>query len=157
MANSKYEYVKKFELDDSLLPGCWIVVRIDGKGFTRFGLQPPQGHMGVLIHASKPPPQSHFCRFSEVHGFEKPNDKRALDLMDESAKVQQSHRLAPVSHGCGPSSCNLPVAAAHTTHHIVACCLLQSVMRDFPEIKLAFGESDEYSFVLHKDSNLYGV
>ena len=35
MANSRYEYVKKFELDDTLLPGCWIVVRLDGKGFTR--------------------------------------------------------------------------------------------------------------------------
>jgi len=35
MANSRYEYVRKFELDDTLLPGCWIVVRLDGKGFTR--------------------------------------------------------------------------------------------------------------------------
>jgi hypothetical protein len=60
MAGSKYEYVKRFELDDSLLPGanpaCWpdlhdccirmrlgscllagccIVVRLDGKGFTK--------------------------------------------------------------------------------------------------------------------------
>lgn len=35
MANSKYEYVKRFELDDSLLPGCWIVLRLDGKGFTK--------------------------------------------------------------------------------------------------------------------------
>jgi tRNAHis guanylyltransferase len=35
MANSKYSYVKKFELDDRLLPNCWIVVRLDGKGFTK--------------------------------------------------------------------------------------------------------------------------
>lgn len=35
MAHSKWEYVKKYELDDTLLPGCYIVVRIDGKGFTR--------------------------------------------------------------------------------------------------------------------------
>jgi hypothetical protein len=35
MANSKYEYVKSYELDDKLLPGCFIVVRIDGKGFTK--------------------------------------------------------------------------------------------------------------------------
>jgi hypothetical protein len=27
------------------------------------------------------------CRFSDVHGFDKPNDKRALDLMNECAKV----------------------------------------------------------------------
>jgi hypothetical protein len=35
MANSKYEYVKLYEQPDPLLPGCWIVVRVDGKGFTR--------------------------------------------------------------------------------------------------------------------------
>ena len=35
MANTKFEYVKQFELDDTLLPGCWIVVRLDGKGFTK--------------------------------------------------------------------------------------------------------------------------
>ena len=32
MALSRFEYVKKFEKDDSLLRDCWIVVRIDGKG-----------------------------------------------------------------------------------------------------------------------------
>lgn len=36
MANSKYEYVKRFESDDTLLPGCWIVIRLDGKGFTKW-------------------------------------------------------------------------------------------------------------------------
>lgn len=35
MANSRYEYVKGFEQPDALLPQCWIVVRIDGKGFTK--------------------------------------------------------------------------------------------------------------------------
>lgn len=35
MAKSKYEYVKLYEADDRLLPGCWIVVRLDGKGFTK--------------------------------------------------------------------------------------------------------------------------
>ena len=36
MANSKYEYVRTFELDDTLLPGCFIVIRVDGKGFTKW-------------------------------------------------------------------------------------------------------------------------
>ena len=36
MANSRFEYVKQFELDDRLLPSCWIVIRLDGKGFTRY-------------------------------------------------------------------------------------------------------------------------
>lgn len=38
MANSRFEYVKKFELDDQILPGCWIVIRLDGKGFTKYVL-----------------------------------------------------------------------------------------------------------------------
>ena len=35
MANSRYDYVRFFELDDTLLRGCYIVIRIDGKGFTK--------------------------------------------------------------------------------------------------------------------------
>jgi tRNA(His) guanylyltransferase len=44
-------------------------------------------------------------RFSEEHGFSKPNDERALKLMDHAAK---------------------------------------SVMIEFKDIMLAFGESDEF-------------
>jgi len=44
-------------------------------------------------------------RFSETHGFEKPNDERALKLMDYAA------------------------------------C---AVMSEYPDITLAYGESDEY-------------
>ena len=29
-------------------------------------------------------------------------------------------------------------------------------MVDFPDIRIAFGESDEYSFVFHKDTKVYG-
>ena len=36
MAKSKFEYVKQFETEDKCLPNCWIVVRIDGKGFHRY-------------------------------------------------------------------------------------------------------------------------
>lgn len=51
MANSKYEYVRKFEEanDVILLPNCYIVVRVDGKNFHKF---------------------------SKLHKFHKPNDKR---------------------------------------------------------------------------------
>lgn len=56
MANSKYEYVKSFELQDNLLPQTWIVLRIDG---------------------------CHFHKFSQVHNFEKPNDEHALQLLNE--------------------------------------------------------------------------
>ncbi|KAI3938945.1 hypothetical protein MKW92_034836 [Papaver armeniacum] len=60
MANSKYEYVKLFEVEDKLMPSTWIVVRIDGR---------------------------HFQQFSEEHEFEKPNDERALKLMNACAKA----------------------------------------------------------------------
>lgn len=49
MANSKYDYVRSFELDDKILPNVWIVVRIDGKAFHKF---------------------------SKEHDFVKPNDER---------------------------------------------------------------------------------
>lgn len=54
--------------------------------------------------------------FSESHHFEKPNDTRALDLMDTAAR---------------------------------------HVMSQVPDIILGFGESDEYSFLIHKSSTLY--
>jgi hypothetical protein len=36
MAKSKFEYVKKFEQDVTLLPNTWLVVRIDGALVTRW-------------------------------------------------------------------------------------------------------------------------
>ncbi|KAF8556534.1 tRNAHis guanylyltransferase [Imleria badia] len=89
MANSKYAYVRNFELPDPLLPGCFLVCRIDGHSFHRF---------------------------SEEHGFAKPNDERALQLMDHAAK---------------------------------------DLMAEFKDIDLAFGESDEFSFLLRKSTQLY--
>lgn len=89
MANSKYEYVRLFEQDATMLPNCWLVVRLDGKGFTKF------------------------C---EAHHFEKPNDVRALNLMNQCAKA---------------------------------------TMAEFSDVVMAFGESDEYSFVLRRDTQIY--
>lgn len=60
MAKSKFEYVRNYELEDKLLPNTWIVVRIDGKGFHKF---------------------------SDDHEFEKPNDIRALNLMNKCARA----------------------------------------------------------------------
>lgn len=50
------------------------------------------------------------------YSFEKPNDRRALDLMNAAAKV---------------------------------------VVTELPEITIAYGVSDEYSFVFHKTCNLF--
>ncbi|KAJ3986350.1 Thg1 C terminal domain-containing protein [Lentinula detonsa] len=89
MAGSKFAYVKKFELPDTLLPSTFMVLRLDGHSFHRF---------------------------SDQHGFVKPNDLRALKLMDHAAK---------------------------------------SLMEEYKDIGLAFGESDEYSFLLRKSTALY--
>ncbi|KAJ5079794.1 tRNA(his) guanylyltransferase-related [Anaeramoeba ignava] len=89
MANTQFQYVKKFEQDDSLLLNTWLVVRIDGRSFHKF---------------------------SQIHSFEKPNDKRAIGLMNQAAK---------------------------------------QIMEEFGDVIIAYGQSDEYSFVLHKSTTLY--
>uniref|UniRef100_A0A0P5KN08 tRNA(His) guanylyltransferase n=1 Tax=Daphnia magna TaxID=35525 RepID=A0A0P5KN08_9CRUS len=89
MAKSKFEYVRLFEVDDRCLPNTWIVVRVDGKGFHKF---------------------------STEHGYEKPNDIKALSLMNRAAT---------------------------------------SVMEEFKDICLAYGQSDEYSFVFRKETQAY--
>lgn len=89
MANSRFEYVKQFELDDRIMPQTWIVLRVDGKGYTKF------------------------C---EAHQFQKPNDDRSINLMNSAAKA---------------------------------------VMTAYGDVVLAYGQSDEYSFVINKHSNLY--
>lgn len=92
MANSKYEYVRENEeyLNKTLLSDCYTVIRIDG---------------------------SKFHQFSSAHDYIKPNDKRALDLMNTAA--------------------------------------LYVVKLYFPNIICAYGQSDEYSFVLSKRSGLF--
>lgn len=70
MSNSKYEYVRTYEADDKLLPNCWIVVRIDGKAFHKF---------------------------SEKQNFDKPNDKKALDLVYE---YNQKYLLSQFANPC---------------------------------------------------------
>ncbi|KAK7863488.1 hypothetical protein R5R35_010519 [Gryllus longicercus] len=89
MAKSKYEYVKNFELDDTCLPNCWIVIRIDGRSFQRF---------------------------ADIHGYVKPNDIRGLNLMSRAATC---------------------------------------VMDEFRDICLGYGQSDEFTFVFRKDTNLF--
>ncbi|KAF2661984.1 Thg1-domain-containing protein [Lophiostoma macrostomum CBS 122681] len=89
MANSKYEYVRSFEQHDILLSNTWIVVRIDGRGFSKL---------------------------TAKYKFTKPNDERALNLMNAAA---------------------------------------EAVMKELPDLVLAYGNSDEFSFVFHKDCVLF--
>lgn len=58
MTNSKYAYVKNFEITDTLLPNAYIVVRLDGRSFNKF---------------------------SKEYRFKKPNDRCALQLMNKAA------------------------------------------------------------------------
>lgn len=89
MANSKFSYVKEFERSNELLPHTYIVVRVDGRGFTKF------------------------C---DVHGFEKPNDIRGIKLMTRCAK---------------------------------------EVMKNFTEIVITYGDSDEFSFVFKRSAKVF--
>lgn len=59
MAGSRYAYVRAFELPDPLLPSTFFIIRLDGKGFHQF---------------------------SKSHDFAKPNDAKALELMNMAAK-----------------------------------------------------------------------
>ncbi|CAN0015929.1 unnamed protein product [Ectocarpus sp. 4 AP-2014] len=90
MANSRFQYVKKFELSDALLPDTYLVARLDGHRFTKFTAE---------------------------HGFAKPNDERGLLLMAECAR---------------------------------------QVMSEWSDLVMAFGQSDEFSFLLPASSPLYG-
>lgn len=77
MAVSKFAYVRNFELPDILLPETYIVLRIDGHSFHRqFKAFPRRLTYNLTLS---------FYRFSEDHEFAKPNDVRALQLMDEAA------------------------------------------------------------------------
>ncbi|AFZ80354.1 hypothetical protein BEWA_032070 [Theileria equi strain WA] len=89
MANTRFSYVKNFEEDPHLLFDCWTVIRVDGRSFKNF---------------------------SDRHNFRKPNEPRALSLIN--------------------------AAACH-------------VMSKFGDILLAYGHSDEYSFLLKKNSRMY--
>ena len=80
MAKSRFEYVRHFELPDNLLPNTYIVVRIDGRNFHKYAAFSLSSFSGC-ISSSAP-----HHRFSDSHAFEKPNDTRALRLMDRAAR-----------------------------------------------------------------------
>ena len=75
----RFEYVKHFEQPDNLIPNTWIVVRIDGRGFTKYGILPGHSSLAALCN--------HPGRFATRYAWEKPNDRRAIDLMNAAAKA----------------------------------------------------------------------
>lgn len=97
---NRFEYVRLFEQPDNLLRETWIVVRIDGRGFHKC-VFPEKWNSTQNTDARS--------RLSDKYKFEKPNDRRALDLMNAAAV---------------------------------------SVMKDLPDLIIAYGVSDEYRFVV---------
>ncbi len=96
------------------------------------------------------------CRFSDLHGFQKPNDKRALDLMDACAQVSCSRTDSAVRRW-EPALKQLRGARAQHTDGAARVILVQAVMAEFHDIRIAYGESDEYSFIFHRATDLYGM
>lgn len=78
MAGSRFEYVKTFELPDPLLPGTFMVLRLDGHAFHR--------SVVMIRIAFQCVSSMYITRLSENHDFAKPNDERALQLMDHAAR-----------------------------------------------------------------------
>ena len=68
MANSRFEYVKSYEQEIKALPETYIVIRVDGRGFTKF------------------------C---QTHEFDKPNDDRALKLINRAAQAVFNPKYFP--------------------------------------------------------------
>lgn len=89
LTNSRFEYVKTFEQDNILLPECHIVIRVDGRGFHKF---------------------------TKAYNFAKPNDERAIRLMNRAAEL---------------------------------------IVSGFDDVLLAYGDSDEYSFLLRRKCTLF--
>ncbi|KAH8739589.1 hypothetical protein FG386_001146 [Cryptosporidium ryanae] len=90
MACSKYEYIKDYESPVRILKNCWFIVRIDGHSFHEF---------------------------TREHGYDKPNDKDGLDLMNRCA---------------------------------------ENIMKSISDIVISYGQSDEYSFVFRRRTDLWG-
>lgn len=97
MAKSKYEYVKKFEDNDRLLPNTWLVVRIDGRGFHRF---------------------------TDSHGYQKPNDERGLRCVQVLVRAAACAMECPVP--C--ALCRAPCALCHMVCGPVANVLVVAVV-----------------------------
>ena len=109
-----------------------------------FCWQHPSPLLNQLLSTRRSLTLSHESRFSAAHTFEKPNDVRALGLMDCCAQV----RHVPASP--------IPAARMHNSVLIPAVPRMQEVLREFGDIVLAYGESDEFSFVFKRSTTLYG-
>ncbi|KAA1069320.1 tRNA-His guanylyltransferase [Puccinia graminis f. sp. tritici] len=111
MANSRFGYVRQAELDDRLLPNTFLVIRLDGKGFTKF---------------------------SQAHGFTKPNDLKALNLMNAAAIQVLESDLGRGYLGSKSEKKSKKGKQKSSTG-----------------IVLAYGQSDEFSFGFGRNCQAY--
>ncbi|OHS94522.1 tRNAHis guanylyltransferase family protein [Tritrichomonas foetus] len=86
---SRYQYLESYQSEETLLRDSYIVVRVDGRGFTAFCLR---------------------------HKILRPIDDRLVNVMLDCAR---------------------------------------SVMKRFPDIAVCYGQSDEFSFVLNRNAQLF--
>lgn len=97
MAKSKYSYVRGFEAPDSCLPNTWMVVRLDGRNFHKSVVHCMHWYCYHVVTREVVAGADFFesetslrglciLRFSDKHGFTKPNDERALQLMITAAQ-----------------------------------------------------------------------
>lgn len=82
MSQSRFEYVRLYEQPDAFLPNTFLVLRIDGHAFHKSVERCPCPATLCLGRSSQ-----HVCRFSDMHSFRKPNDERALRLMDRAGRA----------------------------------------------------------------------
>jgi tRNA(His) guanylyltransferase len=93
MAKSRWDYVKKFELLDALLPETWIVARIDGRGKLAswdFCCQfmPNWNYLVQVLNTSNSSViHVGFHKLAKTHGWGRPNDIRGIGLMNRAAKA----------------------------------------------------------------------
>ncbi|OMJ24700.1 putative tRNA(His) guanylyltransferase [Smittium culicis] len=123
MANSKYEYVRKFETNNYILPEAWFVVRLDGQGFTKF---------------------------TTAHGFQKPNDLRALNLMNECAK-QILLKVADITVAYGQSDEYSKIVSVISSQFAAFYTFYWSTY--FPDTKLLFPPAFDARAVVYPTDN----
>ncbi|KAI9456779.1 Thg1 C terminal domain-containing protein [Russula earlei] len=99
MANSKFAYVRDFELPDNLLLGTFILLRIDGHSF-------PQ----ILI-------ASH--RFTENHGFAKPNDIHIILAFGQSDEYSFLFRKTTMMYNRREAKITSIVCSLFTSSYIM--------------------------------------
>ncbi|KAF5379751.1 hypothetical protein D9615_005768 [Tricholomella constricta] len=123
MAGSKFAYVRKFELPDPLLPDTFMVFRLDGHSFHRF---------------------------SDKHNFDKPNDLRALQLMDHAAR-DVMEEYSDIVLGFGESD-EFRVSF-HATDWVLYRCF--AIDRSSETAAIIHLYSDVITFLLRKSTELY--